>query len=113
MARSKVVRTYSPTALDAIELLGKEIAIARRNRKESAQTLANRVGIARNTLSKIESGDPTCEIGLVFELARVSGVSLFSSDPRLLASELNRASTQLSLLPKSSFKPKMIVDDDF
>jgi len=42
------------------------------------EVLSGRARISRRTVQKIESGDPKCEIGLVFEVANIVGVKLFS-----------------------------------
>ena len=80
----------------------------------NAQDVAERAGISRTTLQKIEKGDSKTEIGLVFEVAVIVGVPLFDPDPATLAVERARAEAMLALLP-ASIRPSAAdrVDDDF
>ncbi len=59
-------RTYSRYSRDAAELMGKLIRLGRTERKLTAQDLADRAGISRGLLQRIEKGDLKCEIGAVF-----------------------------------------------
>src|SRR4051812_44399605 len=93
-------RAYSPYALEAARLLGLRIGIARRERRWTEQELADRAGINRRTLRRIEVGDPRVAIGLAFEAATLTGVALFHEDPALVAGEAEAARTRLVLLPR-------------
>jgi transcriptional regulator with XRE-family HTH domain len=62
-------------------LLGREIRLARKQRKMTEADLASRIGIARSTLQLIEKGQPKVEIGLAFEAAALLGVPLFVDEP--------------------------------
>lgn len=48
--------------------------MARLRRRFSAETVANRAGIARNTLSKIEAGNPSVNMGNYFQVMVVLGL---------------------------------------
>ena len=75
--------------------------------------LAKRAGIGRNLLSRIENGEPSCEIGVVFEVAFLLGIPLFSesdSDRSRLQANLLK---QDSLLPERQRKTKVVINDDF
>jgi transcriptional regulator with XRE-family HTH domain len=63
-------------------LLGALIREARNERKLTAQELADRAGISRGLLQRIEKGNLKCEIGAVFEVATIVGVKLFDADER-------------------------------
>ena len=106
-------RAYSRYSRDAIELLGGLIRTARKERRQTAQDLADRAGISRGLLQRIEKGDPKCGIGTVFEVAAIVGVKLFESDERGLASQLTQTKEKLALLPKSVRKKSYVVRDDF
>lgn len=108
-----MARTYSNYALEAVSLLGKQIKLARKQRKWTEHELADRAGIARATLQKIEKGDPGCATGLVFEVAALVGVKLFDADDKTLAERHGRMDDRLALLPKSVHKSKKAVVDDF
>lgn len=106
-------RAYSRIAREASVLLGKSIKLGRQQRKLTASDLADRAGITRNTLRKIESGDLSCEIGLVFEVATLVGVQLFDAENTRLSTQIDRVDSTIALLPKSVRKPAKVIDDDF
>lgn len=107
------IRTYSKYAQDAAILLGKQIKLARKQRNWSEQNLAERAGISRATLQKIENGDMSCALGLVFEVAVLVGVKLFEPDKLPLSKQLEQTSDKIALLPKRILEKKIEVDDDF
>jgi len=111
MAKS-VTRTYSRYTREATKLLGQMIKLGRIERKITAQDLADRAGISRGLLQRVEKGDLKCEIGVVFELAALVGVKLFDADTSSLAAHLSRTEDKLALLPKHVRKTKA-VDDEF
>lgn len=106
-------RTYSRLTKEALELLGKQVRFARKQRRMSEADLAARVGIARSTLQLIEKGDPKVEMGLAFEAATLAGVSLFVPEASTLASQSERLNDKLALLPKSIRRLRKEVDDNF
>ncbi len=107
-------RIYSQRTKDAAILLGKHIHLARKERGRTEMDLAERAGISRTTLQKIEKGDPKCEIGLCFEVATLVGVPLFEIDSSLsFSTNIERASDKIALLPKSIRKKKKVADDAF
>jgi len=107
------IRTYSRYSKEAAALLGKMIRLCRKERKLTTQDVADRAGISRTTIQKIESGDMKCEIGIVFEVATLVGVKLFDVASSALGSLGERAEDKIALLPKSVRTPKRPVDDDF
>jgi transcriptional regulator with XRE-family HTH domain len=108
-----IARTYSRYTQEASALLGNLIRAARKERKFTAQELADRGGISRGLLQRIEKGDPKCEIGAVFEVATIVGVKLFDADETTLTKYLRQAKDKLALLPKSVRKKTKAVRDDF
>ncbi|MCH2456183.1 MAG: helix-turn-helix transcriptional regulator, partial [Idiomarina sp.] len=68
-----VVRTYSKYTQEALSLLAGLIRAARLENKMSAQEVADRAGISRSMLFRIEKADPKCEIGATFEVAKIVG----------------------------------------
>lgn len=105
--------TVSPYALEAARLLGQLIRLGRIDRGLSAQQLAERAGVSRGLVQRIEQGDPGCTIGAVFETARIVGVSLFDPEPSRLTAMLADNEAKLSLLPQSVRARKSEVEDDF
>lgn len=80
-------------------MLGKQIRLGRKQRRWSEHELAERAGIARATLQKIEKGDPGCAIGLVFEVATLVGVTLFDGDLPELARQHSTAASHQATRP--------------
>lgn len=107
------LRTYSRYAQDAALLLGQQIKLARKQRKWSELNLAERAGISRATLQKIEAGAMTPAIGLVFEVASLLGVSLFEDDHQRLATGIDLTRSKIALLPKRIRQQTKVADDDF
>jgi transcriptional regulator with XRE-family HTH domain len=99
--------------MEALALLGQMIRVGRIDRKITEEELANRMGISRSLLQRIEKGNPSCAIGAVFEAAAITGVPLFETDRERLG--VHRAATgkMLRLLPKTVRRPKRAIKDDF
>jgi transcriptional regulator with XRE-family HTH domain len=106
-------RAYSKYAKEAAFLLGQQIKLGRKNRQWSEQNLAVRAGISRATLQKIEAGEMSPSIGLVFEVAALVGVPLFEQDSRALATSIELTQSKIALLPKRIKIKTKAVDDDF
>jgi|ERR1035441_4365082 transcriptional regulator with XRE-family HTH domain len=106
-------RIYSRQNLEALELLAQMIRVGRIDRKMSAQEMANRAGISRPLLRRIESADPSCAIGSVFEVAAIAGVPLFGGEPDRLQTQRSALTEKLSLLPQRTRKPRRVIHDDF
>lgn len=106
-------RSYSRYAQEATALLGSLIRAARKERKLTAQELADRGGISRGLLQRIEKGDLKCEIGAVFEVATIVGIKLFEADANTMTRHLRQAHDKLALLPKSVRKKTKVIRDDF
>lgn len=109
----KKTRSYSVYTIEAAQLLGKLVKHGRTCRKMTAQDLADRAGISRGLLLRIEKGTPTCELGTVFEVASLVGVRLFGSDEDGLSDKTELLESKLALLPKTVRKQRKAVDDDF
>lgn len=108
-----ITRTYSRYSREATTLLGSLIREARNERKLTAQELADRAGISRGMLQRIEKGNLKCEIGAVFEVAAIVGVKLFDADEGTLTKHLRQTKEKLALLPKAVHKKPKTVRDDF
>ena len=107
------VRSYSRYSADAVQLLGALIRTARKERKFTSLELAERAGISRSLLQRIEKGDLKCGIGSVFEVATIVGVRLFDAEEVGLTRHIQRTEDKLTLLPKTVRKPVKRVNDDF
>ena len=108
-----ITRTYSRYCRDTVILLGGLIRSARKERKLTTQEVANRAGISRGLLQRIEKGDLKCEIGAMFEVATIVGVKLFDADDSTLTKHIRQTEDKLALLPKSVRNKTRALDDDF
>lgn len=106
-------RTYSKYAKEAALLLGQQIKLSRKGRKWSEQNLATRAGISRATLQKIEAGELSPSIGLVFEVAALVGLPLFEQESRSLTTSLELIQSKIALLPRRINDRAKGVDDEF
>lgn len=109
----KAQRLLSPYAAEAVALLGQLVRKARIERKLKVIDVTDRAGISRGLLRRIETGDPGCTIGAVFEVATIVGVRLFDSDQRALARAVETNREIIALMPKSVRNPRVEADDDF
>lgn len=110
---ARITRTYSRYGREAVRVLGRLIRINRLERKLGVAELAERVGASRDMMQRIESGDPRCAIGVVFEAASIVGVTLFDEDRDKLPMRLAVQEEKLRLLPKAIRKAQTAVKDDF
>jgi transcriptional regulator with XRE-family HTH domain len=112
MAKSRV--RYSRQTRAAAQLLGEQVARARRERGWTAVELAERVGVHQRTISAIEHGSPTVSLGTALEAATLCGVPLFGLNdegPMVAEAELRRR--LLSTLPARVRIREEPVRDDF
>ena len=88
-----------PRVLRLLAGLGSHLKLARLRRKYSAETVAQRAGITRRTLSKVEQGDPAVALGVY---ARVMQVLRLEDDLALLAvdDELGRKLQDAGIVAK-------------
>jgi transcriptional regulator with XRE-family HTH domain len=103
--------TYLPRTIISTQIVGTEIARARRERRLTQADLAQRAGISQSTLRSVEQGSPTVAIGIVFELASLLGLDLVA-DPAALPALRSQATDRLRLLP-SRVRDRGPVDDNF
>jgi len=106
-------RPYSRYGLHAAELLGLLIHDARISRGLTVAQAAERAGLSRGLVHRIENGEMGCSIGAVFELAAMVGVPLFEEQPSTLGQHLAAARSKLTLLPRRVRKSTKAVNDDF
>ena len=110
---AKKTRAYLPATLDALKVLGAQVAVARRELGWSAAELAHRIGVSAPVVSRLENGHPTTEIGTVFEAAVICGVPLFAADPSELGRVAEQERRRLALLPARVRTTPVEIDDDF
>jgi transcriptional regulator with XRE-family HTH domain len=106
-------RAYSRYSREAATLFGMLIQEARIARKWTVAEVAERAGMSRGLVHRIESGDMGCSIGAVFEVAAIVGVRLFDAEPGAINRHLTTSRETLALLPKSVRRSQPVVKDDF
>lgn len=106
-------RSYSRYGREAAELLGHMIRNARIEREWTVAQLAERAGVSRGLVQRIENGDMGCSIGAVFEVAALVGVHLFDAEPTTLTRHLALMRDKMTLLPKAVRSSAKAVKDEF
>ena len=84
LVMGKTIPSLVPRVARLLDGLGAHLKLARLRRKYSAETVAQRAGITRRTLSKVEQGDPAVALGTY---ARVMQVLRLEDDLALLAKD--------------------------
>ncbi len=106
-------RAYSRYSRHAAQLLGQMIRLGRINRKLTLAELAERTGVSRGLIQRIERGDMGCAIGAVFEVATIVGIGLFDADHSTLTASIASTRQTLTLLPTSVRPSRKAIKDDF
>ncbi len=106
-------RSYSRYARDGVKLLGLMIHTARVERGFTVADIAERAGVSRGLVHRIEKGEMGTSIGVVFELAALLGLRLFDAEPTVLTRHVAVEQRTLTLLPQSVRKATRPVNDDF
>ena len=104
---------FARPTVDAAQVLGAQIAEARRIRGWTAAELAERVGVSARTISSLERGSPTVTLGTAFEAATLLGVPLFGAEGPELAALAREGRRTLALMPSRVYHRRTPVDDDF
>ena len=106
-------RGYSRYAREAAELLGLMIHSARVERGMTVADVAERAGVSRGLVHRIQKGEMGSSIGVVFEVAAIVGLRLFEAEPTTLTRHLSMERDRLTLLPKAVRTGTTKVKDDF
>ncbi len=106
-------RSYSRYAREATVLFGLMIRNARIKRGITVADVAERAGISRGLVHRIERGEMGSSIGVAFELAAILGLRLFETEPTTLTRHLSMERDKLTLLPQSVRTGMTKVKDDF
>jgi len=72
--RSRAIATLPLPARTSLTKLGHDIAIARKKRRLSTLSMAERSFLSRSTIGKIEKGDPTVSIGAYASVLAILGL---------------------------------------
>lgn len=106
-------RNYARYTIAAANLLGSLVRLERTSKRMTAQDFADRLGIDRGTLRRLEEGDPKVELGLAFEACALLGIPLFEEDIRGLTLRADEVGKRIALLPKKVRAQRVSVDNDF
>lgn len=106
-------RSYARYTIAAVELMGRLVELERKSRRMTANEMADRLGVDRGTLQRLEKGDPKVALGLAFEACAILGIPLFGETAQGLTMRLDEAGKRLALLPKRVRPKQLSVDDDF
>lgn len=71
---SRTFQPPFPAAMRRMQALGQRMKAARLRREMSTVLFAERVGISRDTLNRLEKGDPTIALGTYLRALRVLGL---------------------------------------
>lgn len=108
--------THLPATTYALQALGTQIAVARRELGWTAADLAQRLGVTAQLVSRIERGAASTAVGTVFEAAVLCGIQLFGTDPdnvRAMAAVAENERLRLALLPSRTRTQRVEVSSDF
>lgn len=103
-----MARTFQrpfPSVEKQMQSLGQRLKAARLRRDISTVLFAERVGISRDTLNRLEKGDPAIALGTYLRALRVLGLDK-DMDAVARDDELGRKLQDLSLLGRKSRQPR-------
>jgi hypothetical protein len=75
MRASRSKSALTATARRALKKLGADISVARRRREISTVLMSERAFVSRNTLAKVEDGDPGVSLGVYASILFVLGLT--------------------------------------
>ncbi len=106
-------RSYARYTIAAVELLGTLVQIERKSRRMTGQDMADRLGVDRGTLQRLEKGNPKVELGLAFEACAILGIPLFEANAHSMTVRLDEADKRVALLPSRARSKPVSASDDF
>lgn len=72
--KTRATNTLPRAARQALVKLGEDIAVARKKRRISTVSMAERAFISRGTLYKVEKGDPSVSMGIYATVLSILGL---------------------------------------
>jgi len=106
-------RSYARYTIAAVQLLGALVEAERKSRRITAREMADRLGVDRSTLQRLERGDPKVELGLAFEACAILNIPLFEEDVQGVSMRLDETNKRLALLPTRVRPRQLSVSDEF
>ena len=112
----KTIPTLLPRVARLLNGFGENLKLARLRRKYSADSVAQRAGITRRTLSKVEQGDPGVALGVyarVMQVLRLEGDLSHLAVDDVLGRKLQDAGiTPKRRAPKKGARPSVAANPD-
>jgi transcriptional regulator with XRE-family HTH domain len=105
--------SYSRYALAAARHLGQLVRLKRIERRITSEEFADRLGVSRGTVQRLERGDPKVALGIAFEACALLGIPLFEEEQARLTARIDDTGQRLALLPKAARARAAMLDDDF
>ena len=106
MARTSASKTALPApGRRALQTLGNDIAVARKRRRIPQQLLADRMLVSRQTVQRLEAGDPTVSLGALASVLFVLGLASRLEELLTSSSDTMGISEDLTRLPRRIHAP--------
>ncbi len=106
MARTSASKTALPApSRRALQTLGNDIAVARKRRRIPQQLLADRMLVSRQTVQRLEAGDPTVSLGALASVLFVLGLASRLEELLTSSSDTMVISEDLTRLPRRTHAP--------
>ena len=106
--------SYARYTLAALERLGQLVAVARKEQRVTAQDLAERIGVTRAMIQRLEAGNPKVDIGVAFEACTILRIPLLGEDDvGSMTLRVEEGRRRLSLLPSYARARTVELADDF
>lgn len=112
IVKRKFIKPELNITKNTVKYLGNLIRIARKEHGYTQQELAERMGISRMTVVRIESGATEVSIGSVFEACFLLGIPLLGCDEKHI-NNLTRMLSYMNRFIPERITNKFIMDDDF
>jgi transcriptional regulator with XRE-family HTH domain len=107
-------QSYARYTLAALERIGQLVAIARREQRMTAQDLADRIGVARGMVHRLEAGNPKVDIGVAFEACTILGIPLLGEENLSdMSLRIEEGRKRIALLPRYARPSTLELADDF
>jgi transcriptional regulator with XRE-family HTH domain len=97
---SRSTKALPPAASDQLVKLGRDIAIARKRRRISMKSMAERMMVSLETVQRLEKGDASVGIGIVASALWVLGLSRRLGELAAPESDMTGMQEEIRNLPR-------------
>ncbi len=109
--QSQSSKTLPSPVSRALKKLGSDLADARKRRRISTQTMAQRAMISRTTLVKVENGDPGVSLGIFATVLFVLGMTDRLADIADVSHDRTGLDLESEKLPKRISSSRKVRDE--